>query len=86
MKGHRIHAKTVYLSLGDKEEKARNPVMSKVGDCIREGYAMLKEQGIQCTLKWNQGNHFQEPDLRTAKAFGWAIQNHGQNEERSTGP
>ena len=74
MKGHEIHSDAVYLSLGDKEEKVRNPVMSKVGDCIREGYAWLRGRGINCTLEWNQGNHFRDPDLRTAKAFVWVIQ------------
>ena len=76
MKGHGIHSGNVYLSLGDKEEKVKNPVMSKVGDCIREGYAWLAEQGVNCTLEWNQGNHFKEPDIRTAKAFVWVMQNY----------
>lgn len=31
-----IHTGSVYLSLGDKEEKARNPVMASVGDRIRD--------------------------------------------------
>ncbi len=74
IKGHDIHSETVYLSLGDKEERVRNPVMSKVGDCIREGHALLKGRGINCILEWNQGNHFKEPDLRTARAFVWVIQ------------
>ena len=63
----------VYLSLGDKEEKTRNPVMATVGDRIREAYALLQEQGISCTLEWNAGNHFRDADLRTAKAFTWII-------------
>ena len=74
MKGHEIYSGTVYLSLGDKEERVRNPVMSKVGDCIREGHALLRDRGINCTLEWNQGNHFKEPDLRTARAFVWVMQ------------
>ena len=33
--------------------------------------------GINCTLEWNQGNHFREPDIRTAKAFAWVMaENH----------
>ena len=76
MKEHDIHSGSVYLSLGDKEEKVRNPVMSKVGDCIREGHAWLRDRGINCTLEWNQGNHFKEPDLRTARAFVWTVQNY----------
>ena len=35
MKEHEIRTKDVYLSLGDREEKTRNPVMSQVGSCIR---------------------------------------------------
>ena len=68
-----IRARSVYLSLGDREEKTKNAVMSTVGRCIREGYGRLKENGVHCTLEWNPGNHFQEPDLRMAKAFAWAI-------------
>ncbi|MBQ3918704.1 MAG: esterase, partial [Oscillospiraceae bacterium] len=61
------------LSLGDREEKTRNAVMASVGDCIRRGYHMLSEQGVDTILEWNQGNHFREPDIRTAKAFSWML-------------
>lgn len=77
MKQHEMKSPCVYLSLGDLEEKTRNPVMSRVGDCIREAYTLLDLQGINCFLEWNKGNHFREPDLRTAKAFAWAIQHTG---------
>lgn len=63
----------IYLSLGDKEEKARNKNMSTVGDCMRQGFKKLQEDGINCTLEWNQGNHFHEPEKRMAKAFAWAV-------------
>ncbi len=69
MKSHAIRCSNIYLSLGDKEEKTRNAVMAKVGDCIRDGYAWLKEHGIDCTLEWNKGGHFKELELRTARAF-----------------
>lgn len=72
MKENEIHSKAVYLSLGDKEEKARNPVMASVGDCIREASDILKDKGIKTILEWNPGNHFKDADLRTAKAFAWA--------------
>ena len=35
MKEHENQSRAVYLSLGDKEEKTKNPVMATVGDCIR---------------------------------------------------
>ena len=72
MKENEIHSKAVYLSLGDKEEKERNPVMASVGDCIREASDILKDKGIKTILEWNPGNHFKDADLRTAKAFAWA--------------
>lgn len=73
MKVHEIRTGAVYLSLGDKEEKTRNQVMATVGECIREAESLLSERGIDCTLEWNKGNHFKEPDIRTAKAFAWLL-------------
>lgn len=73
MKEHKIQSASVYLSLGDREEKTRNPVMSTVGGRIREAYGYLKENGIDCVLEWNQGNHFKDAVIRTAKAFAWVM-------------
>ncbi|MBQ6381589.1 MAG: esterase [Clostridia bacterium] len=73
MKENKIQANTVYLSLGNKEEKTRNQVMATVGEKIREAYALLKEQGVNCVLEWNEGNHFKDADIRTAKAFTWIL-------------
>ena len=75
MRNNPIHTDAVYLSLGDREEKTKNPVMSRVGDAIREGYVILQNAGCDCILEWNRGNHFKEPDLRTAKAFAWLLKN-----------
>lgn len=77
MRENRIRAEAVYLSLGDREERTRNPVMAGVGTAIKEGYSILTEAGTDCVLEWNKGNHFKEPDLRTAKAFAW-LMNRGQ--------
>ena len=73
MKENELHAHAVHLSLGDREERTRNPVMARVGDAIREAYAHLQETGVDCVLEWNKGNHFKEPDLRTARAFAWVM-------------
>lgn len=70
---HTIRTSAVYLSLGDKEEKTRNPVMAQVGDAIRNIYAHLHESGVPCVLEWNQGNHFKEPALRLAKGIEWVM-------------
>ncbi len=73
MKENKIKTGAVYLSLGDREEKTRHPVLATVGDRIREAYALLKEQGVKCVLDRNEGDHFKDPDVRTAKAFSWII-------------
>ena len=68
-------AKSVYLSLGDKEEKAKNPVMAQVGNAIRKQHELLMEQEINTIFEWNAGNHFVDSDKRMAKGFAWAINN-----------
>ena len=70
VKAHTIRAPYVYLSLGDREERAKNAVMASVGACIREQYALLLDDH-RATLEWNQGNHFQNGEERTARAFLW---------------
>ena len=72
-----INASKVYLSLGDKEEKTRNQVMRTVGDNIKRQYNLLQaDPGCSaCTLEMNPGNHFKEPDMRTAKGFAWLLNN-----------
>lgn len=79
MKDHNIKSSNVYLSLGDKEEKTRNPVMAEVGNKLCEAYGLLKDNGINCTLEWNEGNHFKDADLRTAKAFLWVMKHSSAN-------
>lgn len=73
MKNNGIRTNTVYLSLGDREEKVRNPVMATVGDKIRKAHVFLKECDVNCILEWNNGNHFKDADIRTAKAFAWVM-------------
>ena len=67
--------KRIYLSLGDKEEKAKNKVMATVGDSIREQYDLLCKCGIDCVLEWNEGNHFKDTGLRCANGFIWCLTN-----------
>ena len=75
MKEHEIRSRQVYLSLGDREEKTRNPVMATVGERIRTAYNLLREQNVDCILEWNEGNHFRDADVRTAKAFARIMNN-----------
>ena len=71
---HPIQAQHVYLSLGDREERTKNTIMAAVGDNIRTLHSRLTERGADCTLEWNSGGHFKDADLRTAKAFRWAME------------
>ena len=71
---HPIQAQRVYLSLGDKEERTKNIVMAAVGDNIRTLHSRLAERGTDCMLEWNSGGHFKDADLRTARAFRWAME------------
>lgn len=73
MRAHDVKTESVYLSLGDREEKAKNPVMASVGDRIREAEVILSDKGIKEILEWNPGNHFTDAGLRTAKAFAWLM-------------
>ena len=66
-------AKSIYLSLGDKEEKTKNPVMAQVGNAIRMQYDRLAGQMENVVLEWNQGNHFVDADKRMAKGFAWLM-------------
>lgn len=72
-------APNVYLSLGKKEEKTRNKVMATVGENIRRETEILEKAGINVTLEWNDGNHFTEPDIRTAKGFAWCVNEIGKD-------
>lgn len=73
---HDIRAQSVYLSLGDREEKTRNSVMASVGDRIRRQHELLSKTSsvLNCTLEWNKGNHFVESDVRMAKGFAWLLE------------
>ena len=75
MRRNEMRPRAVYLSLGDREERTRNPVMSQVGNAIRQGCDVLQAEGVECVLEWNKGNHFKDADLRTAKAFAWLMKN-----------
>ncbi|MBO4363946.1 MAG: esterase [Clostridia bacterium] len=73
VKANNISCGSVYLSLGDREEQTRNPVMATVGDRIRDIHETIFERGVECVLEMNEGNHFKDADLRTAKAFSWLL-------------
>lgn len=65
----------LYFSLGDKEEKVRNPHMAKVGkatEALSEHY--LDEDKVEhMVFEWNVGNHFQQVDERLVKGMAWVL-------------
>lgn len=68
-----IKARHIYLSLGDTEAHTKNPVMQTVAKCLDEEYRILTKQNVTCILEWNEGNHFKNAELRTAKGIAWVI-------------
>ncbi len=61
----------VYLSLGDREEKAKNPRMQRVRAAAEEAKAILQSQGVPCTFELNAGGHFQDILERQKRAVQW---------------
>ncbi len=61
--------KQVYLSVGDKEAKTKNPVMQTVEDHTRMLTELLNQNGIPATFELNAGGHFVDDDKRLAKGI-----------------
>ena len=63
----------IYLSLGERESKTRNPVMAAVGQRTENLCGLYASKGIGTVFESNPGNHFREPELRTAKGIAWIL-------------
>lgn len=71
----REKGRSVYLSLGTKEAKSRNPVLSTIKKCTEELYDFYQNRpDFHAILEWNPGNHFTEPMERLLKGFRWLIE------------
>ena len=64
----------IYFSLGNKESKTRNEILSKVEDNTNYLSEFYKNQGIKTIYEENEGNHFQDVYLRLAKAIKWILE------------
>ncbi len=73
MDDHDIKSDTVYLSLGDKEGKTKNPIMSTVDERIEYARETLSKSVKHCILEYNSGNHFTDVPERCAKAVSWVL-------------
>ena len=63
----------VYLSLGKLEERAKLPLLAQTADKIRQTHRILQSKGTDCTLVFNEGNHFFDTHKRTANAFSFVM-------------
>lgn len=67
----------LYFSLGDKEEKVRNPHMAKVGEATRTLCQQYQDEDKveHMVFEWNAGNHFQQVEERIVKGMVWMLNN-----------
>lgn len=81
----------VYLSLGKKESRSKNPRMGRVAECTERAEKILKdwleesggEDGLlfgrrnsnEVFFEWNEGGHFHDIEARFAKAIIWWTEN-----------
>lgn len=72
---HQPLSGTFYLSLGDREERSRTPILTTIASAIRRQQQLLEQANVVNTLEWNSGNHFQDNGQRTAKGFVWTMEN-----------
>lgn len=73
LEAHPCRAGRVYLSLGDREPKTRNPRMGRVGDCAERTEELLKASGAETVFEWNPGGHFNDPEGRVRRAVAWLL-------------
>ncbi len=64
----------LYLSLGDKESKTRNHLLSTVEPSTRNVYGIFLDKGVDSRYELNSGNHFKDPVGRMAKGIAWTLE------------
>lgn len=65
--------RTLYLSVGDRESRTKNPRMRRVEECTRQMRAIAAEAGVRTTFELNPGNHFADVPQRIARGIRWAL-------------
>ena len=65
--------KKIYFSLGNKESKTKNSIMSKVEVNTRYLESYYKQIGIEAIFEENEGNHFQDVNSRIVKGIRWIL-------------
>ena len=67
------HPDRLYMSLGDRESKTRNPIMAKVGERTDAVSKILSSRVSEFRFETNPGNHFADPAGRMAKGIAWVL-------------
>ena len=63
----------IYVSLGDREERARSSRLALVWTGTRKTVETLRRYGVNLFFEWNKGNHFFETEGRVAKGIDWLM-------------
>lgn len=63
----------MYFSLGDKENKTRNPLLRNVRQNTEEIHAFYQSKGIDTVFQLNLGNHYNRATERTATGLCWLL-------------
>lgn len=64
----------LYLSLGDRECRTKNPYLKTVQECTEQIAAFCRGRGIDTFFQVNPGNHFQHAVRRTAAGIAWILE------------
>lgn len=64
----------IYFSLGNKESKTKNELISKVEENTKALAKFYKDKGIETIYEETQGNHFQDVYNRIVKAIKWILE------------
>ena len=67
------HIDKIYFSLGSKEKKSKIQMLSLVEDKSKEIYEYVSKS-IDSIYEENEGNHFKDGALRTAKGIKWILE------------
>ena len=63
----------LYFSLGEKESKARNPMLRSVRRNTEEIQAYYRGLGIETVFRLHPGNHYDHASERTAAGLAWLL-------------
>ena len=63
----------IYLSLGDRENKTRNPILRSVQQNTEEIYDFYRSLGLDAVFQLNPGNHYDRAAERTAAGIAWLL-------------